>query len=60
MTTVTTTAQGTVAIVQPYLFEPSDSDSDQETETRAFGNFSVRPVTEWQVPECLIIHITPV
>ncbi len=41
MPTVTTMVQGTAAVVQPYLFEPSDSDSDQETKARASENSSL-------------------
>lgn len=44
MTQVTTMAQRTVTTVQPYLCEPSDSNSDQDTEARVSENFSVQPV----------------
>lgn len=60
MTTLTTVAQGTAVVVQPYLFEPSESDSDQNTAgLRASENSSVRPVTDCWVAEYPVIHISP-
>lgn len=51
MTTVTTVSQGTAVSVQPCLFEPSDSNSDQETDSRASEKTEQKLyiLTEWSI-----------